>query len=47
MTPPENPSLANAVTAYATTLSGIVPLALCWLMSPHTRDFSVWDKQAG
>jgi hypothetical protein len=37
MNPPENTSLANAVTAYATILSGIVPLALCWLMSPQPR----------
>lgn len=29
--------LANAVTAYATILSGIIPLILCWLVSPQPR----------
>lgn len=29
--------LANAVSAYATILSGIIPLILCWLVSPQPR----------
>jgi len=29
--------LANAVSAYATILSGVIPLTLCWLVSPQPR----------
>ena len=35
--PNDSTNLANAVSAYATILSGVIPLALCWLMSPQPR----------
>lgn len=33
----QSADLANAVTAYATILSGIIPLILCWLVSPQPK----------
>ncbi len=35
--PNTSADLANAVSAYATILSGIIPLLLCWLVSPQPR----------
>jgi hypothetical protein len=35
--PNTSADLANAVSAYATILSGIIPLILCWLVSPQPR----------
>ncbi len=35
--PNASADLANAVSAYATILSGILPLILCWLVAPQPR----------
>lgn len=37
MLPNSSADLADAVSAYALILSGIIPLTLCWLISPQPR----------